>query len=351
MSIYILKKSDYEITAIYYSLGNICVKKIEKGMWGKEEIIASGVKPEFSVFEYNSDYMVIYQNKNGSMYLCGDGKEGIKILESLGDDKNNIVINAEIWNNQMELIYNLPDKNGEYIVRQKKRADSSWSKPEKIDDFVPFNNSFFKVHYADKNNKVIFYQKRMPEIQFGYREINENISNFKMVYATGYYITDYSYVITEDSIHFVFLLSGIYGSKIVYVRKESNKVSKAKTIVENTLARDCIIAIIQNKVCIWWRTARKLYSTVSYDMGESFKQQGVYKGKFETNSVKAVLVEKNQQGDKYIANEVYVPSDKPYIIELLPVDNIVQTQNIAEQEEIERLRKKVKDLEMRIRGK
>ena len=209
----------------------------------------------------------------------------------------------------------------------------------------------FKVHYADKNNKVIFYQKRMPEIQFGYREINENISNFKMVYATGYYITDYSYVITEDSIHFVFLLSGIYGSKIVYVRKESNKVSKAKTIVENTLARDCIIAIIQNKVCIWWRTARKLYSTVSYDMGESFKQQGVYKGKFETNSVKAVLVEKNQQGDKYIANEVYVPSDKPYIIELLPVDNIVQTQNIAEQEEIERLRKKVKDLEMRIRGK
>ena len=197
------------------------------------------------------------------------------------------------------------------------------------------------MHYADKNNKVIFYQKRMPEIQFGYREINENISNFKMVYATGYYITDYSYVITEDSIHFVFLLSGIYGSKIVYVRKESNKVSKAKTIVENTLARDCIIAIIQNKVCIWWRTARKLYSTVSYDMGESFKQQGVYKGKFETNSVKAVLVEKNQQ----------VPSDKPYIIELLPVDNIVQTQNIAEQEEIERLRKKVKDLEMRIRGK
>ena len=171
MSIYILKKSDYEITAIYYSLGNICVKKIEKGMWGKEEIIASGVKPEFSVFEYNSDYMVIYQHKNGSMYLCGNGKEGIKILESLGDDKNNIVINAEIWNNQMELIYNLPDKNGEYIVRQKKRADSSWSKPEKIDDFVPFNNSFFKVHYADKNNKVIFYQKRMPEIQFGYREI------------------------------------------------------------------------------------------------------------------------------------------------------------------------------------
>lgn len=113
-----------------------------------------------------------------------------------------------------------------------------------------------------------------------------------MVYATGYYITDYSYVITEDSIHFVFLLSGIYGSKIVYVRKESNKVSKAKTIVENTLARDCIIAIIQNKVCIWWRTSRKLYSIVSYDMGESFKQQGLYKGKFETNSVKAVLVEK-----------------------------------------------------------
>ena len=67
MSIYILKKSDYEITAIYYSLGNICVKKIEKGMWGKEEIIASGVKPEFSVFEYNSDYMVIYQHK---MEVC-----------------------------------------------------------------------------------------------------------------------------------------------------------------------------------------------------------------------------------------------------------------------------------------
>ena len=137
----------------------------------------------------------------------------------------------------------------------------------------PLIISFFKVHYADKNNKVIFYQKRMPEIQFGYREINENISNFKMVYATGYYITDYSYVITEDSIHFVFLLSGIYGSKIVYVRKESNKVSKAKTIVENTLARDCIIAIIQNKVCIWWRTARKLYSTVSYDMGESLNSR------------------------------------------------------------------------------
>ena len=160
-----------------------------------------------------------------------------------------------------------------------------------------------------------------------------------------------SYVITEDSIHFVFLLSGIYGSKIVYVRKESNKVSKAKTIVENTSARDCIIAIIQNKVCIWWRTARKLYSIVSYDMGESFKQQGLYKGKFETNSVKATLIEKNQHGDKYIANEVYVPSDKPYLMELLPVDNIVQTQSIAEQEEIERLRKKVKDLEMRIRGK
>lgn len=67
MSIYILKKSDYEITAIYYSLGNICIKKIEKGMWGKEEIVASGVKPEFSVFEYNYNYMVIYQRK---MAVC-----------------------------------------------------------------------------------------------------------------------------------------------------------------------------------------------------------------------------------------------------------------------------------------
>ena len=94
MSIYILKKSDYEITAIYYSLGNICIKKIEKGMWGKEEIVASGVKPEFSVFEYNSNYMVIYQKKNGSMYLCENGKEEVKILESLGDEKNDIVINA-----------------------------------------------------------------------------------------------------------------------------------------------------------------------------------------------------------------------------------------------------------------
>ena len=81
MSIYILKKSDYEITAIYYSLGNICIKKIEKGMWGKEEIVASGVKPEFSVFEYNYNYMVIYQKKNGSMYLCENGKEEVKILK------------------------------------------------------------------------------------------------------------------------------------------------------------------------------------------------------------------------------------------------------------------------------
>ena len=39
-----------KLRQFYYSLGNICVKKIEKGMWGKEEIIASGVKPEFSVF-------------------------------------------------------------------------------------------------------------------------------------------------------------------------------------------------------------------------------------------------------------------------------------------------------------
>ena len=52
--------------------------------------------------------MVIYQKKNGSMYICENGKEEVKILESLGDEKNDIVINAEIWNNQMELIYNLP---------------------------------------------------------------------------------------------------------------------------------------------------------------------------------------------------------------------------------------------------
>lgn len=351
MSIYILKKSDYEITALYYSLGNICMKKIEKGEWCREEVIADEAKPDFTVFEYNSDFMVIYQKKNGSMYVYTCGKGNVKILESLGDYKNNIVINARIWKNQIEIIYNLPDKNGGYIVRQKKRVDGKWSNPEKIDDFVPFNNSFFKIYYADKNNKVIFYQKKMPEIQFGYREINENIGNFKMIYATGYYINDYSFIITDECIHFVFLLSGIYGSKIVYVRKESNKVSKSKTIVENISAKDCIIGIIQNKIHIWWRTARKLYFAISYDMGETFKQHGVYRGRFETNSVKAILIEKNQQADKYIANEVYVPSDKPYFIELLPVDSIVQTLSIDEQMEIEKLRKKVKDLEIKIRGK
>lgn len=351
MSIYILKKSDFEITAVYYSGGNICIRNVDKGLWGRETIVAKGVKREFSIFEQNDEIMILYQHLNGDIFLWGEHKEPVKILESISNTKNDIVINAEIWGSQMEIIYNLPHSKDECIVRQRKRAESNWSSPEKIDDFVPFNNHLFSIHYAGKNNKVIFYQKRMPEIQFGYREIGENIGGFKLVYATGFYITDYSYVITDECIHFVFLLSGLYGSKIVYVRKEKGGISKAKTIAENTGAKDCITAVIQNKIYIWWKTAKRLYFTLSYDIGESFKSPCIYKGEFENNSVKAVLMEKNQTGDKYIANQVYVPSDRPYAMELLPVEGIIETKSLQDENEINRLRQQVRELEMRIRGK
>lgn len=339
MNSYIIRNNS-NIYSVYYE--NNCIhQRLWKGdEWSEAKTIAVNSGKEFSLMRSSSgNPLVVYQDGSGNIMLSGDESPHKIVLRNTSEIKTKLHIDGIINDNTLRLFYNKDYINESYLVEQHRRGDGSWSNPTVLDSYIPSSNMTKLV--SMENNYILFYSKKVPEQQIGYREITSyNISEFKILYATGYKISDYSLAVTTDAIHLAAVINTIRSNKLIYVRKDNTGISKSKILYDGII-KGCHISIQNSKIIIVFETSRGNSRIASFDLGQSFKKIESAE-QFSFN--KSVFADYTKQiADEFVACELLTNPIIPYEVKQCPFIHDNKANEIERlKSEIERLKKVAK---------
>lgn len=309
MSGYIIKNNNSS-TIFYYKLCGIYKITEKNGNTGDRFLLTDNSREKFSII-YGNENTVIYQSIGGDInMLLPNGKTTV-ILKNTSKSVPDIQMKA-ILGEQLRLIYNAVRGKNHQLYTQVQRIDKQWSSPVLLDTNLDYSIGINIAELAPDLH-ILIYAKKMPELQFGYIELgNDKTTAFKPVYTTGYNIFDFSYVVTFDSIHFVFVVSSSFCKRLVYVKKTSDKPEKPVDIYTNINIQKCLIGIKNGRLFIWWSCGRLMYCVESDDFGTTF-------GKIkQINSINTNDISKSDFIDKTngdnIFNQIFVSKENPSYI-------------------------------------
>ncbi|MBR1735500.1 MAG: hypothetical protein IJ736_00590 [Firmicutes bacterium] len=337
---YIIKKKS-GVMSIFFENECIRCKK-----WGNEEReIICGVSPYFTEnIDDKGRLMMFCQNMQGDIILCTENNgqwKAVTILENSRSERQKMLFYCIAGAGNMSLIYNVPTDN--IIMRQNLGKNGVWEAPEKLDDIYDGDNEIFKVQIIKGDHLLLFYRKKSPELQAGYKEITKNKSgSFNMIYSTGYNISDSSYITDGENIHFLYIVKSMFFNQVIYRRKDGKGLSASLVLFEGQGVKDCIVQIIVGKLyCCFICSGRILYR-VSNDNGNSFEKTARYEKPVSSAVSKAEFI-CDEKNDKFICSEVYTngkgSSEVYFINEYLYVSAEEQTEkNIEDNDEYRKMK-------------
>lgn len=303
-----------EVYSVYCEKGNIFLRRLYDGVWGEAELIACNVRGGFCVVrDPLSVPAVLYQTKRGSIMLSGVNVREHCITDNADNTNKSICIEMIKNSGGIRLIYDREYSSSRCIAEQHRGIDMTWSYPCIIDSHE--GGAMTRLINLEGNN-IIFYTKNVPEHQLGYREIyGGGIGSFKMVYATGYRIKDYSLALTADELHICIVITAGRVNRLVYVRKDMRGISKPIVIGEGII-QGCQISLCHSKPTVVFSTPKGNNILSSYDNGYSFKR--VSRGElFPFNKI-PLIDYTPQYLDGFSATELVNCSHLPYDIKYCP---------------------------------
>lgn len=337
MNSYIIRNNE-NIYALYSENNCVRLRKREDNKWGSAKTIAIDVRGSFSLMRSSSEPVILYQDNKGDLMLASEDKPHKTVLRNTSEAKSILHIDGIINDDTIRLFYNRDFLTESYLTEQHRRYDGSWSKPAALDSYVAEDNLTKLISL--ENNYILFYSKKVPEQQIGYREIGPYaIGDFKMLYATGYKIIDYSLAVTAEEIHIAAVIGTNRNNKLIYVKKGSQGISTTKTLYDG-FVKGCHISIENSKIIILFSTITGNNRITSYDMGNTFRRiEGIEQFEF----YKTTFVDYRRQiADSFVATELIADINLPYEPKFCPF--ISNTENEVERlkKEIERLKKVAK---------
>lgn len=338
MKSYIVRNND-GIYAIYNEKSTIRIRKRNDNMWSEAKIIAKSTRGSFSLMKCpDGEPVIIYQDSKGNLMLASGNNPHKMVLRNTSEAYFPLHIHGILKENSIQLFYNRDFINESYITEQHRREDGSWSKATPIDKYISESNMSKLVNIED--NYILFYSKNVPEQQIGYREIGKySIGEFKMLYATGYKILDYSLALTVDEIHLCAVVFTSRSNRLIYIKKDSNGISKVKNLYDG-FVKNCHIAIENSKVIITFTTISGNSRITSYDMGNTFRRIESIE-QFQFN--KTIFTDYTKQvADDFVATELITDVNFPYEVRYCPFINNTFNEVEKLKKEVERLKKVAK---------
>ncbi len=266
MDCYIIRNRSGNIMAVYHRQGNIYYREKRDDTWTYPEIIGKDARPAFTIAE-GHELMAVYQNTVGGISVGTKGREPRILLENKRAE--NIIIHYIPYNEGARLIFNSEGDKGEELLTELHRTKNGWSPGTAIDPYIP--SSLRLVNMGGENN-IIIYVRKSSEYQLGYRELtSEGAGSFKMLYTSVESILDYSAAVTDEALYLSVITSGRRSGRVVYIKKDSSGISQPIFLWEGK-AELCVIGIIQNKLCLWWKNPFGVFKNPSLDMGRSFRR-------------------------------------------------------------------------------
>ena len=239
----------------------------------------------------------------------------------------------------MSLLFNTNNKNqsNSFLSIKTLVNGKNWTNSENIDNFSTLPNNLFYIQKINQDNFVLAYQKKNKDVQIGFKQIkNGNISDFVTIHKTGYQIVDYSFVMYNDDIHYIYVIKTLFSSQVIYKKKNKNGISNPVILFDGQKIKSCNIAVLNNNLFCSFILNNTLFYCQSEDFGDSFLGIVKYKKPISQDVVKAKFLQINSILNSSI-NQVYLDSKNPLNIYMLPelLPNIFNKSKQIKQDEYE----------------
>ncbi|GEM_PF-5111524 len=262
---YIINNGDDSLSIYYYANGAVMKRNTDKGVRGKAECIVSDVRPFFSLSVRKGEPVLIYRRISGDVVLLSRGDS--RVLQKCSDRLDTeVYLSAIMEQRRMRLIY----INGVSLVTQSS-DDSGSTEAVRLDELT--GNLSYRLIPVVKGGYALLYNRRMPEMQFGYREITAAaVGDFRRVYATGFDIGDSSVCSTEDTLHIVFVSMSRFAVRVMYTRRINGSFGRPRNLWEGSRCGNVCVACDGCDVFVWWESGGHIFESTSSNGGESFGQ-------------------------------------------------------------------------------
>ncbi len=307
--------------------GRIVYKTFGKGKWGQEQPLLSGVRSPFTVsMDKQGKVYLFCQDIDGHMLLCSNTNnswESKVVLENVHPHHTyTVCLHPMIADEGISLIYNMPnpEERSQYLVHQSLQENGRWSIASRIDRFVPQREQLYTLQHVTREHALLFYQTQTPENNVGYREMTPRVlGNFNGIHSTAYPIGDTSFLTTRDAVHSLIVVKSIFGSQLIYKKKETDAFSSPNVLWEAQNISHVLLFIVQNRLYATFMSNKQLFMCVSKDKGATFSRPIRYQNKFCLNPVKAAYLSYEPQHEsQFYCHEVYVDANSLWDVQLLP---------------------------------
>lgn len=326
-SSYIVRSDDDLMYCFYYMEGSGVQSRIyENGRWSACSVLADASKPNYTVnISHDGKIYIFYQDSDNNINLCSNRNGGWKmqrVLKSQHGTAPDIVFNAVIAENGLNLLYNVPNEDGksQTLVSQLLNNKGQWGKPNRIESCVPLPRQIFQMQPITSGHGLVFYQTKTPETNIGYREIDEgNVGGFNIFHTTTYPVTDYTFLTTNSAVHVAFIIKGMFSCQLIYRVKTGTAFSNPVVVWEGQKLENCLLAYVKGSLKIFFTAGEQLYVCGAENGNTKFTAPARYRNKFCQNPVKAVYLSVNQMDESdFYCREIYVDSLCPWDVQILP---------------------------------
>lgn len=324
---FIVRLDDHSLFCFYFVFEKgIHLRRYVNGRWSQPDVLVEDAKPNYTVnISKDGKIYIFCQDGNNNINLCSNRSGEWKvqlILQNQHSAEFDIIFNAIITENGLNLLYNVPnpDAKSHTLVSQLLNQRGQWGKANRIDSFFALPNHVFQMQAITCEHGLIFYQMRTPEINLGYREIDaENIGDFNIFYTTTYPVVDYSFLTTDSAVHVAFIVKGMFGCQLIYRMKTDKTFSNPVIVWEGQKFENCLMTYVKGSLKISFVVGEQLYVCTAENGNTKFSAPIRYRNKFCQNPMKATYLSYNQMTEKdYYCREIYVDSLCQWDIQVLP---------------------------------
>ncbi len=325
------------IYAFYHKAGSgIVYRMFKSGRWYDEGIMIKAANPLFSLTQVRDTLYIFASDARGNITLTtippsrlGSSLDAVPtkvIMQSSAVRSNKVLIHPLIYSKGIALIYNsVSDSGGEefrenLIMMRHMGADGLWDEANAIDRFASTRALVYEMQNVEADHGLVFYQTKSQDLQIGYREVTpRRYGDFVPVLATGYSVTDMSFLTTYEGIHFLFICKGMFSGQLVYRKRTDIGLSAPVIIYEGQRIEHCLLFYIKNRLHVTFMIGGQPYMCVSEDDGDSFSRPVRYTNKFCQLPMKAHYIDAYMmEPDMLFARQVYVDASRPWDVQMIP---------------------------------
>lgn len=320
---YIVRTKDDRLLSFFYTVDRGIYYKEYDGKWGFQKPVIEGVRECFTVnMAKNGDLYLFCQMISGDIVLCSLENGGWKnkvILKNKSSKVYDIIFYAIINDDSMDLLYNLKSENGsDFIIKQELDKHGHWKEAQRIDEAAALNGSIFQLQTIDSGGFIIFYQKRMPEINLGYKEFeNSHCSEYNIFHKTSYRIVCSSFLAEKGRIHFLYAVKNLFSYQLIYRRRDAEGISNPTIVFESQGISECSMFITNGKLYVLWISGGQLYYSMAECGDDDFSRPAKYRKQNVESVVKAIYISPADNSN-FICRELFLEAKRPSGIIFVP---------------------------------